>query len=331
MIESFEYHNELVSIVLPVYNCEKTIARCLDSLLSQDHRRLEVIIVDDGSQDKSDEICRQYESYDKRVRYFRKNNEGAGSARNLGIIKTSGTWITFVDADDWLDPLMIKAALELIFEKNVDAVFFNCTEVSNTGSHVPLYYEKEMQLDGRAVLKSILSKESIRTEVWGKLYRAELLADCVMDTDVVVGEDLLYLLQIFNKHPSAKCFLSPLPYYFYNQVGDSIMRSDKMLMRNIKLLKRFVRNKNVNEYPESYSYTENYLFITRMSLMILQDNPYLDGSVKNLINICVKKCWNQCRVVEKIKIAAYLLHPMVLVCLLKANTLISRWKSEASI
>lgn len=106
--------DELISIIVPIYNVEEYLPRCLNSLISQDYDNLEIILVDDGSTDKSAEICNTYARYDCRIKAFHKENGGVSSARNFGLKRASGNWIGFVDADDYIQSNMYsKMALEI--------------------------------------------------------------------------------------------------------------------------------------------------------------------------------------------------------------------------
>lgn len=103
-----------VSIIVPVYNAEKYLRRCIDSILSQSFEHFELLLVDDGSTDSSGVICDEYATKDNRVRVFHKTNGGVSSARNLGIVKSCGEWVAFVDADDRL----LKDALNILMNKS---------------------------------------------------------------------------------------------------------------------------------------------------------------------------------------------------------------------
>ena len=92
----------MISIIIPVYNSEVTLRRCLDSVISQSISDWELILIDDGSTDKSGEICEEYASKDKRIKVFYKKNGGVSSARNVGLDNAKGEWIAFVDADDFV-------------------------------------------------------------------------------------------------------------------------------------------------------------------------------------------------------------------------------------
>lgn len=124
-----------VSIIVPVYNVEKYLKRCVDSIIEQSYKNLEIILVDDGSKDNSFSICKEYESKDSRVRIFHKENEGLGLTRNYGIEKSTGEYITFVDSDDYLTLDAVETMVEKAAVTNADVVVANM-----------FYKDKEMKV-----------------------------------------------------------------------------------------------------------------------------------------------------------------------------------------
>lgn len=118
---------KVISVIVPVYNAEKTLRRCVDSLLSQDFPDAEIILINDGSTDASDELCRGYQAADARIVYLKKENGGVSSARNAGLDLASGTYITFVDSDDYVEPDYFQTILELIEQSNPEWVQFSNT------------------------------------------------------------------------------------------------------------------------------------------------------------------------------------------------------------
>ena len=92
----------IMSVIVPVYNTEQYLHRCIDSILTQTYTDFELLLIDDGSKDKSGDICDEYALKDSRIRVFHKENGGVSSARNLGLDNAAGEWITFVDSDDWI-------------------------------------------------------------------------------------------------------------------------------------------------------------------------------------------------------------------------------------
>ena len=123
----------LISIIVPIYNIERFLPRCIDSILKQKCHDYELILVDDGSKDESGKICEKYASKDSRIRVFHKENGGVSSARNLGIANATGEWMVFIDGDDWIDPYYLNV-VKLHSDKNVDVLHFGYKRVLSDGT-----------------------------------------------------------------------------------------------------------------------------------------------------------------------------------------------------
>ena len=108
--------NDLVSVIVPVYNAEKYVGECLESIINQSYKHLEIIVVDDGSTDGSSKICDEYALQDNRIQVIHQVNCGQSSARNVGIAMCSGKYITFVDSDDYINPIMVEKLMLLAVE-----------------------------------------------------------------------------------------------------------------------------------------------------------------------------------------------------------------------
>lgn len=120
-----------VSVIIPVYNAEKYLRECIDSVLAQTFVDFEVLLINDGSTDGSGKICDEYAKKDKRIKVFHQENGGVSSARNLGLDNAKGEWITFVDSDDWIGENYFKC-LSDSFNEKVDLIFLNYTKTNNT-------------------------------------------------------------------------------------------------------------------------------------------------------------------------------------------------------
>ena len=112
--------NELISIIVPIYNVENYLRQCLDSIQNQTYQNFECLLINDGSPDNSADICREYLEKDSRFKYFEKENGGVSSARNLGIECSGGTYITFIDADDWVDSDYLEVLYNALIDENAD-------------------------------------------------------------------------------------------------------------------------------------------------------------------------------------------------------------------
>ncbi len=172
----------MISVIVPVYNTEKYLRKCVESICNQTYQDLEIVLVDDGSQDSSSSICDELAREDKRIKVIHKSNGGSTSARNAGLAVTSGEYIGFVDSDDWIEPEMYEVLLENCMEKQADIAVAN-KFINHEKSqycdvlYVPAgVYEKEQEI----VVKNIFYTEDylargISPNLWDKLFKRELL------------------------------------------------------------------------------------------------------------------------------------------------------------
>lgn len=186
-----------VSIIVPVYNTEKFLRRCIDSILAQTYTDFELLLIDDGSKDSSGTICDEYAEKDTRVRVFHKANGGVSSARNVGLDNARGEWVTFVDSDDYIEENFLKS-----FDGNLDADLVVGNMVICEDGKLPRNIKVGI-LPGiyshiQSALKGNLNSSAFFAP-WGKLFRKESVADLRFNTKMRIGEDnhfnLLFLAQ----------------------------------------------------------------------------------------------------------------------------------------
>lgn len=158
----------MISIIVPVYNVEKYVRKCLDSVVGQTYEDLEILIVDDGSIDGSGAICDEYATLDERIKVFHTGNRGLSAARNLGLDNAHGEWIGFVDSDDWIEPDMYEFLLKRAKETGVDIV--ECG-VSRDYPRKSIKCRANNSILSGKDAEIALIKDYIRTSVWNKIYR----------------------------------------------------------------------------------------------------------------------------------------------------------------
>ncbi|MDY2607826.1 MAG: glycosyltransferase family 2 protein, partial [Lachnospiraceae bacterium] len=213
--------SDLVSIIVPVYNVEKYLEECLDSILKQTYANIEVIVVDDGSTDNSYAICCKYHQLDSRIKLVQKKNGGLSSARNAGLDHMTGSYVAFVDSDDTIDQNMIEKMIDVIKKTNTDIVIGAFERYDDITGNI---YSREM-LDGKW---NRLSEDNlgemlyVNPGVWNKLYRAELFQK-VTFTDVSLAEDLVFLMDILKEKPRISRIREVL--YRYRVRGNSIINT----------------------------------------------------------------------------------------------------------
>lgn len=206
---------KLISIVIPIYNSEKTIRRCVDSVLSQTYYDIEVILVDDGSQDNSFRICKEYEMKDSRIKVVHKENGGVSSARNCGIDASEGDYIMFVDADDWIENNAVEKMLSLFSKDNVDISM--CSFFRELGDNQITYILEENTFTVSEIIgRDIQGREAILCTIWNKLYRVDLIKNNKIRfaEDIRFGEDFVFNIHVFEH---VQCISSTSePLYHYN-------------------------------------------------------------------------------------------------------------------
>lgn len=172
---------ELVSIIVPVYNMENTLERCIESLLQQEYAAIEIILIDDGSQDDSLNICKKIVHRSKQVSYYHTKNQGPGPARNFGITKATGTYLYFADADDYLEPSAISLMIEACKREDADLVVFGYKRLNKDGVMVSEKRYEEASRDGDAIRRDyfdymlMTSKWAIQGAPWNKLFLKEIV------------------------------------------------------------------------------------------------------------------------------------------------------------
>ena len=185
----------MISVIVPVYNVEKYISQCLESIINQSYQDLEIIVVDDGSTDNSGTICDEFAEKDKRIIVYHTENHGLSAARNYGIDHLQGEWLMFVDSDDWVSPKFCERAYEVARKNNADLVIF---QKENTKENGIIQRKKRYKITDSANL--ITCEEAIdggSVYAWNKMYKRELFSDIRYPEDhvfedIAVTHKLIY-------------------------------------------------------------------------------------------------------------------------------------------
>lgn len=219
--------SELISVIVPVYNVEKYLARCVESIRKQTYQNLEIILVDDGSPDECPRICDQFALADARIRVIHKPNGGLSDARNAGIEAASGTYIGFVDSDDYIHPQMYMDLWKSLKDENADIAVCGVKKVSEEDREVPGSPENSVRVySGREAVANLFDASLYLQSVvaWNKLYRRTLF-DGVRYPVGKLHEDEFTTYTLFYK--SDKVVYNAGIYYYYYQRADSIMGERK--------------------------------------------------------------------------------------------------------
>ena len=187
---------EKITVIVPVYNVEYYLNKCLDSLISQTYKNLEIIVINDGSTDNSGEICREYAQKDNRIIYIEKENGGQSEARNMGLDRMTGSYVTFVDSDDWVEPDYVEVLHNKLIGYQADIAIGNYYSYNEDEAmyyfHIngESYYEK--LYDNISIFENLYDSQEMKSfaliSVWGKLYKADLIKNLRFDIGKL-GED----------------------------------------------------------------------------------------------------------------------------------------------
>ena len=236
----------VISVIVPIYNSEKYLHRCIDSILAQTFSDFELLLINDGSTDKSGEICREYMLKDLRVRAFNKENGGVSSARNFGLNKACGEWIAFVDSDDCIDAAYLQAFFNSVSSK-IDLIVTSVSE------------EKSIKVE--EYIKGILMRR-MPPSVWGKLYRKKILKDTLcLPRQLYWGEDLVSNVLVgFNIH--GEVLLKNIDLYHYNINDTSVSSNRSSSIEYEEYFLKVLMSKMGDyliKYKDAFNYTVLYI------------------------------------------------------------------------
>jgi len=220
-----------ISVIVPVYNTEKFLHRCIDSILAQTFTDFELLLIDDGSKDNSGKICDEYAAKDSRVRVFHKENGGVSSARNMGLDNSRGEWVVFVDSDDWVEHILFDSCVNVIREiHNVDVIRYGYYE------EVPLNKQNIRCSEENDVifsLKTLFEKCDTLCYwgfIWNTAYRRDLIGGLRFDVNLNYCEDHIFTYEYMIKCKSACLLSEPLYHYQTFSQGLSCVKDARMIM-----------------------------------------------------------------------------------------------------
>ena len=240
-----------ISVIVPIYNVEKYLRRCVDSILNQTYKNLEVILVDDGSPDACPAICDEYAKKDSRIKVIHKQNGGLPDARNAGMAVATGDYYAFVDSDDYIDTSMYEKLLNKIKEGDSDVCLCRFFEEEETTGERKLVYEKNLTtFDNKTIFYYLLQvgktnnngrieTENIMGCVWRCLYSKKTIIP--FHAELKFGEDLIFSVEFYKQNP--KICIVDEPLYFYLQRQTSLVHnfSEEKFKRRIFMSEMLIR------------------------------------------------------------------------------------------
>lgn len=261
----------LVSAVVPVYNVAGLLGSCLDSLLKQTHRNIEIICINDGSTDESALVLSDYQKKDKRISIFEQKNKGLSAARNAGLKKAAGEFVVFCDSDDYFHPQFIEKLLDTAQKTNSDVV---CGKVVPTTQNYPIDFSDLSSLDSEITvienpIDAFLNTGQIATGVCRNLYRKSALKDLTF-LEGIYFEDVPFMTELMLQ--ISKAALTEYPVHYYYQSPHSIMRSSFNLKKveSYCALIRHLADVVKNKHPDLEQVVRRKILNPRFKMMLNQ-------------------------------------------------------------
>lgn len=214
---------KLISVIIPVYNVEKYLDKCIDSIINQTYSNLEIILIDDGSTDNSGKICDKYALLDSRIKVIHKKNGGLSDARNVGIDNANGKYLMFVDSDDFIDYNTICDNINIMKENKADIIIYNRYYVYDDGKKFLRFpiLNSILEFTGLEAIEEMNSFKNFDMSAWGKIYKKDLFK-CIRFPVGKTSEDFYIMFLLLEK--SKKVIYNSKPYYFYIQRAGSISK-----------------------------------------------------------------------------------------------------------
>lgn len=228
-----DQYNYNITIIIPVYNCEKYISRCMDSIINQNYNSVEIIIINDGSTDNTLEKCKKYDENYKNIRIINQTNRGVCYSRNIGIKNAQGKYILFIDADDYLLENSLNNIDELL-ESEFDIIKFSYI-IKNKKSEQKIIFEEktyDFNIDNKEIFFRKFLENSHENMVWGQLIKRSLLNNITFKENLFYAEDFLFNYELYNQAKNIKYTEKII--YNYEKNDDSIT----MNFKNKKILKK---------------------------------------------------------------------------------------------
>ena len=280
-----------ISVVVPIYNVEPYLRRCVDSLLGQTYRDFELILVDDGSPDDCGRICDEYAAHDSRVQVVHKPNGGLSDARNAGLAIARSEYIAFVDSDDWVAEDYLARLLDTLMETGADIC--ECEALRTTGdeNYSPVEQSTPAVFDTVSALEQLIHDGVFHQHVWNKLYRKEVIADILFPKGKT-NEDEFWTYQVFGNAKTVTKIPDIL--YFYFQRPGSIMGETYSLKRLDALEAKLQRQKYISaKFPQLSLQAKLNLFGSciyagQMSMIHLSGEQR--SAAKEIITSIVRQC-----------------------------------------
>jgi len=233
---------EKISIIVPVYNVENYLERCVESIIKQTYTNFELLLINDGSTDQSGELCDQLVSKNGNIKVFHLKNAGVSNARNVGIQNSTGEWITFVDSDDFITNDYLETLISAV--DGDDSIGFSIARLHHIKNgqitELPVFSGKEEKWSTEQTMRELLTTSKTSFFPVAKLFRREIISDFTFNTDYHLAEDALFLTEVLLKTKCTSIFIDKPIYYYDHRQGSATTSVNTHVFDTIEVYKIIV-------------------------------------------------------------------------------------------
>ena len=233
---------EKISVIVPVYNVEAYLERCVESILKQTYTNFELLLINDGSTDQSGALCDQLASRNENIKVFHIKNAGVSNARNVGIQNSTGEWITFVDGDDFITNDYLETLISAV--DGDDSIGFSIGRLHHIKNgqitELPVFSGKEEKWSTEQTMRELLTTSKTSFFPVAKIFRREIISDFTFNTDYHLAEDALFLTEVLLKTKCTSIFIDKPIYYYDHRQGSATTSVNTHVFDTIEVYKIIV-------------------------------------------------------------------------------------------
>lgn len=239
----------MISIIIPIYNAEKYIKRCVSSVIDQSYNKLEILLVNDGSTDNSLNICEAFATKDNRIKVISQDNGGVSKARNTGLRLAKGEYVMFLDSDDYMLPDMCKTMLDVLYSKQADCVICGIQEPEG-GLWCPLRNIDYSTLEDLKRDFIYQLNTELLSPCWNKIFKRQLITN-LFNEEISFGEDLIFDLEYLNNCSRLSFITTPLVYHEKQVAGSLVTKTGLQRLMDIEnihqVIMQFAGEENISQ------------------------------------------------------------------------------------
>ena len=230
---------EKISVIVPVYNVEAYLERCVESILKQTYTNFELLLINDGSTDQSGDLCDQLASKNENIKVFHIKNAGVSNARNVGIQHSRGEWITFIDSDDFITPDYLETLISVV--DSDDSIGFSIARLHHIKNgqitELPVFSGKKEKWSTEETMRELLITTRTSFFPVAKLFKREIISGFIFNTDYHLAEDALFLTEVLLKTKCTSVFIDKPIYYYDHRQGSATTSVNNHVFDTIEVYK----------------------------------------------------------------------------------------------